>query len=278
MAGFKPDSEISPRCQEVNHFLKMIKKLFYKLIRKSPADMEMVSYWKFKDSVSAKVMRSKEGNQIMIMEGEKYPFSSFPRGHILFGKLSKLKHEIKNQIFNDSWWNLEKGISNEEIIFKIKDKLFNEIPKYYEPLKYDAIPIRGMCPAIKEIYRAWTKVSPKTGVLRDYLCFILQEDDSYRNRVQWLATWFGWFMKWNPVKSFEYALSMLEHGEVIGDMKERARLLKRILMLVLEDRRIRNQFILLFREINWKKVKLTKADKYHFRGKYFKVDLNLFDY
>ena len=71
---------------------------------------------------------------------------------------------------------------------------------------------------------------------------------------------------------------MLEHGEVIGDMKERQRLLKRILELMLEDEETQKKFIALFREINWNKVKLTKADKYHFRGKYFKVDLDLLDY
>ena len=97
-------------------------------------------------------------------------------------------------------------------------------------------------------------------------------------RVQWLVTWFGWFAKWKPVKAFEYALTMLEHGEIIGDMKERQRLLKRVLMLVLKDKRIKELFIKLFREMNWNKVKLTKGDKFHFRGKYFKVDLNKFEY
>ena len=85
-------------------------------------------------------------------------------------------------------------------------------------------------------------------------------------------------MKLNPVKSFAFALYMLEHGEVVGDMKERIRLLRRVLLLILEDENIKRQFISLFREINWSKVKLTKADKYHFRGKYFKVDLKYFEY
>jgi len=254
-----------------------LKKLFYRIIKKSPADMPMVQYWKFKDSVAAKVMKGPEGNLIMQMEGERYPFPTFPRGHLLFGPLSKLKHEIKNQIFNESWWALEDRKPKEEVIANIKDKLFNEIPKYFEPLKYDMLPPQRMCPSVREIYRAWTKIGGPN-VLRDYLCLILQEDDAYRMRVQWLVGWFGWLMKLNPVKSFQYALTMLEHGEVIGDMKEKIRLLRRILMLALEDKKIRKMFIALFREINWKKVKLTKGDKYHFRGKYFKVDLDLFDY
>ena len=117
----------------------------------------------------------------------------------------------------------------------------------------------------------------ETGMLRDYLCMILQEDDSYRWRVSWLVNWFGWFMKRHPIKSFDYALKMLEHGEVIGDMKERQRLLRRILLLVLEDKNIRNKFEMLFREINWDKVKLTKADKYYFRVNIF-VDYDVIDY
>lgn len=240
--------------------------------------MEMVQYWKKNESVAAKVIKATDGSLVMKLEGEKYPLPSFPRGHLLYGPLSKLKHEIKNQIFNESWAKLEAGIDKKEIIQDIKSKLYNEIPKYLEPLKYDMLPPESMCPSVREIHRAWTKISPETSVLRDYLCMILQEDDSYRWRVSWLVKWFGWFMKWNPVKSFDYALKMLEHGEVIGDMKERQRLLRRILMLYLENSETRKKFIQLFKEIDWDKVKLTKADKYFFRGKYFKVDLDLFEY
>jgi hypothetical protein len=49
-------------------------------------------------------------------------------------------------------------------------------------------------------------------------------------------------------------------------------------MLVLEDPEVKKRFVALFKEINWKKVKLTKGDKYHFRGKYFKVDYKYIDY
>ncbi len=258
--------------------MKLLLKLFYKLIRKNPAEMEMVRYWKTKQSVQAKVVTSEDGSLTMIMEGEKYPFPTYPRGYLLYGKLSKLKHEIKNQIFNESWKMLEEGKDKKEVIKYIKYKLSHDISNIAETLRYDMIPPQKMCRAVREIYRAWTKVSPETGVLRDYLCLILQEDDAYRWRVSWLVTWFGWLMKLNPVKSFDYALKMLEHGEVIGDMKEKQRLLRRILMLVLEDKNIKDKFIKLFREKNWKKVKLTKADKYFFRGKYFKVDLDVLEY
>lgn len=240
--------------------------------------MPMVSYWKTKESVAAKITKAKDGSQIMILEGEKYPLTTYPRGYLLFGKLSKLKHEIKNQVFNESWKMLEERKSDEEIIRYIKKTLFEEIPKYYEPMKYDMLPPQTMCPAIREIYRAWTKVSPETGVLRDYLCLILQEDDSYRFRVSWLVKFFGWFAKRKPIKAFEYSLVMLEYGEVIGDMRERIRLLRRILLLILKDQKVKSLFEAFFREVNWKKVRLTKGDKYHFRGKYFRVDYPEIEY
>lgn len=256
----------------------MIKKLYYKLIGMTPDKMPMVKYWKNKDAVEAKVYQAKDGSTVMQMEGEDYPFPTFPRGHILFGPLSKLKHEIKNQVFNESWRKLEEGMDRKQVIKEAKEVLFNEIPKYFEPMKYDMLPPSKMCQSVREIYRAWTKVSPETSVLRDILCMIIQEDDAYRWRVSWLAQWFCWFFKWRPVKSIEYALSMLEHGEVVGDMKAKQRLLKRIIMLALEDPKIREKFVSLFREINWKKVRLTEADKYFLRGKYFKCDLDILEY
>jgi hypothetical protein len=80
----------------------MFKRLYYKLIGKSPLDFEQVQYWKTKESIQAKVTHAKDGSQIMWLEGEKYPFPTYPRGYMLFGSLSKLKHEIKNQVFNDN--------------------------------------------------------------------------------------------------------------------------------------------------------------------------------
>jgi hypothetical protein len=49
-------------------------------------------------------------------------------------------------------------------------------------------------------------------------------------------------------------------------------------LVCLEDKSIRELFIKLCREVDWSKVKLTKADAYHFRGKYFKVDFDLLEY
>lgn len=250
---------------------------YFKLINKSPLDFEMVQYWKHKEGVDAKLTRDEKGDVVMYMEGEKYPMPGFPRAHILFGNLSKIKHEIKNQVFNESWRKLEEGIDKKEIIKDIKHTLLVEIPKYMEKSRYDLPPTSAMSPAVREIHRAWTKVSPETPQIRDYLCLILQEDDSYRWRVSWLPQWFG-LLKINPIKSFDYALKMLEHGEVVGDMKERARLLRRILMLALEDESIKRKFLAFFKEVNWGKVRLTKGDKYHFRAKYFRVDYKYIEY
>lgn len=252
-------------------------KLWYRLTKKSPDQMPMVQYWKYKDSVQAKVIRSEDGSLHMKMEGEEYDFPTFPRGHILYGRISKLKHEIKNQIFNDSWYALERGEDRKEVIRRAKGKLLGEIADLAASMKYDMLPVRSMTPSVREIHRAWTKVAPaKTYPVRDYFCFILQEDDAYRFRVQWVAKYFpGWF---RYVKHLDKALQMMEHAEVIGDMKERIRLLRRIVLLALEDPVILDLFNKLVREIDWKKVALTEADKYHFRGKYFKVDFDLLEY
>lgn len=238
----------------------------------------MVSYWKTKEAVRAKVTKAKEGHYIMWMEGEKYPFPGFPRGDLLYGKLSPLKHQIKNKIFNESWALLEenKGI-NTHIMTKL-----DEIAEQFDGCKYDVLPFDKLVPPIKELYRAWSKVGhAKSQKLKEIMCFILQEDDGYRFRVQWVFGFFHFWQKWfgiSPLKTFEYALTLLENAEVVGDMKERQRLLKRVCMEALKDPIIRDLFIKLFREIDFKKMKLSKADKYFFRAKYFKCDFPKFDY
>ncbi len=238
----------------------------------------MVKYWRTKEAVAAKVVQTKEGHDVMYMEGEDYPFPGFPRGVLLFGQLSPLKHWIKNKIFNDAWRMLEEKKTDEEILSYLRTVALPYIYELAEKTKYDMVPPEKMVPVVKELYRALTIVEQKTGsqnikLIKDILCFILQEDDAYRFRFQWMMK----FMKWkifqrNYSKLFDLALSKLEHGEMIGDMKERQRLLRRILMFVLKDERVKNCFELLFKELDWKKVQLSEADKYFFRAKYFKVD------
>lgn len=220
----------------------------------------MVSYWKTKDSVQAKVMLDNNGSYVMQMEGEKYPFPGFPRGVLLFGSLSPLKHQIKNKIFNENWYRLEEGLP----IDMSKEK---EIFELFETTRYDMLPIEKCCPAVKELWRAMTVVGVNQ-TWKEIICFILQEDDAYRFRLQWMAKFYK-----KDLKSFDHAWEMMEHAEVIGDMKERVRLFRRIFKELghtkLPD---------FLKEVNLKKIKLSKADKYFFRAKYFKVDYPEYTY
>lgn len=234
----------------------------------------MVAYWKTKGAVEAKVT-TENGVSVMRLEGEKYTFPGFPRGYLLYGKLSKLKHEIKNQIFNDLWKKLEEKMPEEKIISELRSNTLPIIFKYLDWIKYDVVPFEGLVSPLKELYRAWDRVSSNKN-LRDLIVHILQEDDSYRFRFQWVAQFLS---RWgDPIKNFEDALVFMEHAEVIEDMKERIRLFRRILMMLLRDEHIKKKFTALYKEINWKKIRLSNADKYYFRGKYFKVDLDKFEY
>ncbi len=258
-----------------------LKRFWYThVLKKTPATMEMVSYWKTGEVAPAKLTKNKDGINVLRVEGEKYDIPSYPRGRLLFGPLSKLKHEIKNQVFNEAHALLEASKSTDEVNRHIKQKLLSQgLLELVEGMRYEMLPTDQLTTPVREIHRAWTKVAPpKTYPIRDMLCLILQEDDSYRFRVQWLVPYMGWFLKWTPVEALDKALAILEHGEVIDDMKERQRLLRRIVMTALQDPVIKDLFIKLVREIDWKKVRLSKGDKYHFRGKYFKVDYDIFEY
>ena len=254
------------------------KRQFFKLLGKTPADMEMVQYWKRNDSVQAKVMK-RDGVTVMQMSGEKYIFPGFPRGHLLFGKLSKLKHELKNQVFNDAWARLEAGESPEDVARYIKVAVMPRIYDLLEESRYDLMPPQRMVPSVREIYEAWTRAGGSTQ-LRDLVTYILQEDDSYRFRFQWMVPYmYPRLMPFvNPVLLMEKGLVWMENAEVIGDMKERVRLVRRVLLALLKDEANAEFFTKFCREVNWKKVRLSKADKFFFRGKYFKVDLDKFDY
>lgn len=274
--------------------------------------MEMVEYWKTSDSIGAAVTRAKDGSTIMKMgngaKKEKYVFPGYPRGHLLFGSLSKMKHEVKNQIFNESWAMLEEDKPHAQIIQKIKDVIAQGVPikdnstlagreyrlgeKCVDIVRYDMIPPARMSGPVREIWYGFTRVESKyhgqtqqnIKNLKEIITYVLQEDDAYRFRLQWLigifnpsAWWFKLFFR-NPVKDFDIALAELEHAEILGDMKGRIRLFRRILMTFLEDKKTQELFNQLCKEVNWNKVKISEADKYHFRGKYFKVDLDKFEY
>lgn len=81
------------------------------------------------------------------------------------------------------------------------------------------------------------------------------------------------------VRELHRVFELVENAEVTGDMKARIRLIRRVLTFFLqEDDAYRFRFQWLMEHIDMKKVRLSKADKYFFRGKYFKVDHDRFDY
>lgn len=249
----------------------------------------MVQWWKTKSAIRAKLVVGKDGSYEMHMEGEKYPQPNYPRGYVLFGELSKLKHEIKNQIFNDSWYLLEDGVPNEQMVARLKESVLPQIFELAGKSRYSMLPEWKLSRPVRELWRALGEVektltperAKRCKALKEILCFILQEDDAYRFRFQWLCGFMHWWQLIftnDPARVFVKVLPLLEHGEIIGDMKERQRLLGRILKAVLEDADTRDTFNKMVRELNWKKLKLSKQDKYFFRGKYFKVDYPYFEY
>lgn len=242
------------------------------LFKNKYKNAEMVKYWKSADSVEAKVMRAPEGHYIMQMDGEKYPFPGRPRGELLYGNLSPLKHQIKNKIFNTAWAMLEGKKPDQEIRDYLRSA-WKEIYELSDKTRYDFLPFDACNPPIKEIWRAMDAVGCPVA-LRETICFILQEDDAYRMRFQWLVKFFPWFGK-PTLKDFDKGLAMLEQAEVVDDMKERERLFRRIFMFMVKDSEMFNKFL---KEVNWSKVGLTKADKYFFRAKYFKVDYPEYQY
>lgn len=176
--------------------------MFYKV--KPP---ESVQYYKTKSNVHAKVIQAEGGEMEMEIEGEKYNYPGFPRGHVLTGPLASLKHKIKNSVFN---------------------QVFAEIDSMAKEMQYDMLPPEKMSPSVRELHRVLSELENaevvpdmkgRIRLIRKVLCFFLQEDDAYRFRYQWV----------------------MEH-------------------------------------LDLSKVKLTKADKYYFRGKYFKVDHDKFSY
>lgn len=225
---------------------------------------EMVSWWKTKECVQAKVTQDKDGSYIMWMEGEKYPFPGYPRGHLLYGTFSKLKHEIKVQIFNENWHRIDRGETVDIA------KATENIKMLLEKSRHDMMPFEKLAPAIKEMHRCL-----RSPMWRDILTYIFQEDDAYRWRFQWLTQFLS---KNDPIGSFDKAMEMLEHAEVIGDMKDRIRLIRRVLTNLWKDPYYAQFWIDFVQKADLKKLKLTKADKYYFRAKYFKVDYPYFDY
>jgi hypothetical protein len=231
--------------------------------------VEMVQWWKTKEAVQAKVTTAEDGSYIMWMEGEKYPFPGYPRGHLItnghtFSPYSRLKHEIKNQIFNENWARIERKEPLQTA------EACKNIYAIAEELRYDMMPLERCAPAVREIAKNLSHTQ-----WRDILTAIFQEDDAYRWRFQWMTQFLS---KKDPIGSFDKAMEMLEHAEVVTDMKERIHLIRVVLLELWKDPTYARYWIEFIQNADLKKLKLTKADKYFFRAKYFKVDYPYYEY
>lgn len=262
--------------------IKIIKKIIQWYYRIFP--LKSVKYYHFKETERAYITQL-NGYLQMVIDGEDYIYPGFPRGHLLSSALYKLKHIAKNQFFNETWAELEAGKSEEEIIKRLKS-VVEELGKVTEENKYFMVSPNKFVPALKELWRAFTVIERKLSKeraerlygLKRCLTFILQEDDAYRFRFQFMAgffnpnVWWKRLLRRDPIKDFESALTFLEHAETLEDMKGKIRLLRRVLLFILGDKGIKGLFEMLCKEVDWNKLKLTKADKYYLRAKYFKAD------
>ena len=81
------------------------------------------------------------------------------------------------------------------------------------------------------------------------------------------------------VRELWRVMEELENAEVSPDMKGRITLIKKVLCFFFqEDDAYRMRWQWVMERLNLNKVKLTKEDKYYFRGKFFKVDHSIYDY
>lgn len=140
----------------------------------------MVHYWKNTDKTDAKRTEAEDGSFEMKVKGEKYPLAAFPRGHILFGPMAKLKE-------------------------KVKDTVFNQIFAEMEKMKFDMPPKERLAPAVKHLWEIFEKLEQceitedmkgRIRLIRNVVCLILNEDDAYRFRAQL----FLWLLDQNKVK------------------------------------------------------------------------------
>lgn len=255
---------------------------------------EMVQYWKTGDKARAKLVVLPDGSYAMIIEGEKYPLYGFPRGPVLFGPLARLKHLAKNLVFNEVWKMLAESKTNAEVMTYIRQVALPVVAQEINKSHYDMFPPERLCPAVRELWRALTVIekdiaSPEQfRVLKQGLTFYFQEDDAYRFRLQWLAKYLDPHSWWRRIyyfgrtysfrKEMEFAFKFLENAEIVPDMKGRTKLVQRVLSAFLDDSEFGKIIEAMVKELNWKKLYLSKSDKYFFRGKYFKVDLERYDY
>ena len=259
----------------------------------------MVRYWKDGDVARAKLVVLQDGAYAMVIEGEKHPLYGFPRGPVLFGPLAKLKYLAKNLIFNETWRLLEEKKSNDDILLylfnDVRPILLNEI----RGIKYDMFPPERLCPAMQELWRGLTVVEEGIKVkslredfkaFKEGITFFFQEDDAYRFRLQWMAKFINPENKWRKLyyiikrkpysfkEELKTVFDLIGDAEIVPDMKGREKLIKRIVTFLLDIKETEKLVEDIVKELDWKKIELSKADTYYFRGKFFKVDFENWDY
>src|SRR3990167_1193606 len=270
---------------------KLIRFFFNRLYRiRLP---QMVQYWKDGDVARAKLVVLQDGAYAMVIEGEKHPLYGFPRGPVLFGPLAKLKYLAKNLIFNETWRLLEEKKSNDDILLylfnDVRPILLNEI----RGIKYDMFPPERLCPAMQELWRGLTVVEEGIKVkslredfkaFKEGITFFFQEDDAYRFRLQWMAKFINPENKWRKLyyiikrkpysfkEELKTVFDLIGDAEIVPDMKGREKLIKRIVTFLLDIKETEKLVEDIVKELDWKKIELSKADTYYFRGKFFKVD------
>lgn len=210
-----------------NIYRKVVKMWFNRWYRLKPPPM--VNYWLRKEAALAKITFGPDGTRQMYIEGEDQPHQGFPRSHVLFSSIGRLKHVYKTKFFNPV---------AERLRTRTRPSL-DEVKTMLEPAQkdfqaaaanttVDQTATHRMAPAVRELWRAFEELENaevvedmklRVRMFKEVLCFFLQEDDAYRYRWQWLME-----------------------------------------------------------RLDMKKVRLSKEDKYFFRGKYFKVDHDKFDY
>ena len=275
-------------------FKTLIRLFFRYLYRFRPP--ETVKYGKLSGFAKAKVTKAVSGALQMEIGGEKYPFPGFPRQHVLMGgSLQKFKLAMKNKSFHVMWglvpdkfeeedlspflkdifrvfgmlknaevtgdmksevWNL--GLAHIYYLHKGKDTISAEdimagVSPSIEEARYDMLPIDQCCSFVKEIWYAIKELEKieTDKSMRDFLkifrigfCNFMQEDDAWRFRWQWV------FERLNKKIYKKYNIAHLSDSK---------------------DYQTRFQFVLSHMDYN--KSKLSKADMYFARGKWFKPDL-----
>jgi hypothetical protein len=283
----------------MNYFKKLFYKYYFKI--RPP---EMVRYGQKGDgSARAKVVKDKDGSVKMEIEGEKYLFPGFPRGHVLFNQLDRFKKSTKEYVFH-TIYRLAKGqkldlsnpfikelarmfdmITEAEVTVDMRDRMqMLKTGICYFLNKNDSIignilKNRAKDIMVKHIYEAIPDMLPEEQLVvavremgRVFDLMIAREPD-YKMKDEWTKIKKGllFFFEEDDAYRFrtQWFIEKLDMRKVrIADPGEK--------WFTPDDYRSRLQWFLMNLDI--KKVKLSKADIYYFRGKWFRPDYPLREY